>query len=152
MEKLKFYKLIILLLVTINIITIASIWFVNPKHRPLPHERDISFLTKELGIEGKNKEKLDQMEKQHHHDKRALLNKNRELREHLFELLKYQTIDTLAVNLDIESILKNQKYIELMTFNHFSEVKKMCNPSQQLLLEETIVEAIHMAGGRPPKK
>lgn len=153
MEKLKFYKIIISLLIVINILTIASVWFANSKHRGLPHDRDTFSLSKELGIQSNDKEKLDQMEKQHHHDKRKLLNENRVLREHLFGLLKKQTSDSSEVMKDVESILKNQKKIELMTYYHFAEIKKMCSPQQQVLLEETISEAIRMAGGgRPSKK
>ena len=153
MEKLKLYKTVILILVAINIITIGSIWFVKQNgHRPMPHERDMTFLSKELGMTGSNKDKLDAMETKHHTEKRELLEKNKNLRIHLFDLLKKDARDSLIVNSYTDSILTNQREIELMTYYHFKTVKEMCNPEQKAKLEETIAEAIRMAGGKPPKK
>lgn len=153
MEKMKFYKLVIIILVVINLLTIGTVWLVKPKgHRPMPHERDMTFLSRELGMTGANKEKLDALETQHHTEKRELLGKNKQLREDLFALLKMPQTDSTKINLYVDSILKNQQHIELMTYYHFSKVKAMCSPEQELKLEETIAEAIRMAGGKPPKK
>lgn len=150
MDKLKLYKIVIVVLVVINLLTIGTIWLVKPKgHRPLPHERPITFLSSELGIRGANKETLDKMEAEHHRDKRELLGKNKELRERLFGLLRAPDVDSSTVNRYVDSILVNQKNIELMTFEHFRKVKQLCTPEQQLKLEETIAEAIRMAGGPP---
>lgn len=152
MDKLKLYKIVIVVLVVINLLTVGTIWLVKPKgQRPMPHERPLTFLSAELGITGPNKEKLDKMEAGHHRDKRELLAKNKELRERLFGLLKASDVDSLKVNRYVDSILVNQKNIELMTFEHFREVKQLCTPEQQLKLEDVIAEAIRMAGGRPPK-
>lgn len=153
MKKTKFYKIVIAVLLLVNIITLVALWFGKPGHpRPMPHERDMAFLSKELGMTGSNKEKLDAMEATHHKEKRVLLEKNRLLREHLFGLLKTNASDTLAINNFVDSILSNQKEIELMTYYHFKQVKELCNPEQKQKLEETIAEAIRMAGGKPPKK
>lgn len=153
MDKLRFYKVVVLVLVTVNLLTIGTIWFVKPKGpRPMPHERDMTFLSKELGMTGANKETLDALETQHHTEKRALLGKNKELREAMFALLKNNNTDSLKINQYVDSILINQKEIELMTYYHFNKVKTLCTPEQQLKLEETIAEAIRMAGGKPSKK
>jgi periplasmic protein CpxP/Spy len=153
MEKLKFYKMVILVLVVINLLTIGTVWFVKPKGpRPMPHERDMTFLSKELGMTGANKMTLDVLETQHHTEKRELLGKNKALRESMFSLLKNNITDSIKINQYVDSILTNQKEIELMTYYHFNKVKTLCTPEQQLKLEETIAEAIRMAGGKPPKK
>ena len=152
MNKIKLYKIVIIVLVVVNLLTIGTIWLVKPKgHRPMPHERSMTFLSGELGITGPNKKTLDAMETEHHTAKRELLGKNKQLREALFGLLKETGTDSLKVNRYIDSILVNQKNIELMTFEHFKKVKELCTPEQQLKLEETIAEAIRMAGGKPPK-
>jgi len=152
MDRVKLYKIVIVTLVVINLLTIGTVWFVKPKgHRPMPHEHSMTFLAGELGITGTNKTLLDAMETEHHTVKRELLEKNKQLREHLFGLLKKTAIDSLNVNRYIDSILINQKNIEIMTFDHFKKVKALCTPQQQIKLEETIAEAIRMAGGKPPK-
>lgn len=153
MEKVKLYKIVIVVLLLVNILTLGALWFGKPNHpRPMPHERDMTFLSKELGMTGSNKDRLDAMETKHHTDKRALLEKNKLLREQLFGLLKTNASDTMAINVFVNSILYNQKEIELMTYYHFKQVKEMCNAEQQQKLEETIAEAIRMAGGKPRKK
>lgn len=153
MEKLKFYKLIILVLVLVNLLTIGTIWLIKSKGpRPMPHERNMTFLSGELGFTGTDKEKLDALETQHHTEKRELLGKNKQLREAMFALLKNNSTDSLRINQYVDSILTNQKQIELMTYYHFNTVKLMCTPKQQIKLEETIAEAVRMAGGKPPKK
>jgi len=152
MEKVKLYKIAIVVLLVVNILALGALWFGRPNNRPMPHERDMTFLSKELGMTGAKKEKLDDMETKHHTEKRALLEKNKLVREQLFRLLKTNPSDTIAVNGFVNSILTNQKEIELMTYYHFKEVKELCNPEQQKKLEETIAEAIRMAGGKPRKK
>lgn len=153
MERIKLYKLVIAVLLIVNVVALSFLWFGKPKHgRPMPHERDMAFLSKELGIDGPDKEKLDALEIAHHTEKRELLEKNKVLREKLFDLLKNHAEDTAMVNGYINTILANQKEIELMTYYHFKQVKEMCSPQQQEKLEEIIAEAIRMAGGKPPKK
>lgn len=153
MEKIKLYKIVVIVLLVVNILTLGALWFGKPNHpRPMPHERDMTFLSKELGMTGANKEKLDAMETKHHTEKRELLENNKLLREQLFGLLKSNPSDTVVINSFVTSILTNQKEIELMTYYHFKEVKEMCSPEQQKKLDETITEAIRMAGGKPRKK
>lgn len=153
MEKVKFYKIVIVVLIVINLATLSSIWFLKPNHhRSLPHDRGMSFLANELGVNGSDKQKLDAMELNHHSEKRELLEKNKQLREKLFGLLKHNDGDSIKVNKYVDSILLNQRHIELMTYYHFRDVKSMCSPEQQIKLEEIIKEAIKMAGGKPPKK
>lgn len=153
MEKIKLYKIVITVLLVVNLVTLSFLWGGKSRHgRPMPHERDMTFLSKELGMTGANKEKLDAMETKHHTDKRALLEKNKVLREQLFGLLKTNASDTTTINTFVASIVTNQKKIELMTFYHFKEVRALCNAEQQEKLEETIAEAIRMAGGKPRKK
>lgn len=153
MEKMKFYKIVIVVLIVINLATLTSIWLLKPNHhRPMPHDRGMSFLANELDMEGSDKQKLDAMELKHHAEKRELLERNKQLREKLFGLLKNNNSDSIKVNQFVDSILINQKQIELMTYYHFKDVKAMCSPEQQIKLEETIKEAIRMAGGKPPRK
>ena len=117
----------------------------------MPHQRPTTFLSGELEMTGANKTALDAMETVHHAAKRALLEQNKQLRENLFGLLKGNTIDSSQVSRYIDSILVNQKTIERMTFEHFKKVKELCSPEQQLKLDETIAEAVRMAGGRRPE-
>jgi hypothetical protein len=62
------------------------------------------------------------------------------------------TPDQLQIQMLSQEIGKNQALLETVTFQHFTEVRKICTPEQQKKFDEIIREALRMMGPSPPPK
>jgi hypothetical protein len=144
----KFYKIVIMLLVILNIGTLAFMWFNKPPHPPKPGEHKIAT---ELGLTGEVKTKIDKLETDHHAKKKKLVHKDMDLHKKL-----YDEIGKEGDGSDIlEEIAANKEEIEKMTFNYFDEIATYCNESQQEELRKMVhfaFENLRPGPPRPPGK
>ena len=85
MKSTRFYKIIIALLVVINLSILLFMWLGRPPHPPRPG--DAPQLANEIGLTGENKGKVDKLEKQHHIDKRELMQEDTRLHKEMFSLV-----------------------------------------------------------------
>lgn len=144
----KFYKVIIVALVVLNLATLSFYWFSKPPHPPRPGAEKLSL---KLELKGDSKSKVDALEIQHHKDKKKLMRKDHTLHEILFNRIGTgKPADALLSKID-----ENKVEIELMTFDFFDEVAKYCNRSQKKQLIEfvqTRLNRIRPGGPPPPRK
>lgn len=145
MKSLKFYKILSLVLVILNIATLAFFYFSKPPHPPRPGE---AHLANEIGLTGENRKIVDALEINHHLKKRKLMDKDFELHQKLFKELS----DEQAANKLIEQINDNRAEIERMTYNFFSEVAAKCNEKQKEKLDEIISRSLRMITNQPRGK
>ena len=142
----KFYKWIIVLLVVINIATLAFLWLGRPPHPP--HPGDEPQLANEIGLTGKDKKKVDELEKQHHIDKRKLMKQDQELHMEIYDKIgSGEDIEELQGILD-----SNKAEIERMTFDFFDEVASFCNQEQLVFLKEHVSHRLIQMGPPPPRR
>jgi len=145
MKSLKFYKILSVVLLALNIGTISFFLLTKPPHPPKPREHQIS---NEIGLDGEAKKKVDALEVKHHKDKRALMKRDFKLHLQLYKELS----DTSAAEELITKINGNREELETMTFGFFSEVAKNCNTEQRKKLDEMINHSLRMITNHPPKK
>lgn len=148
MKQNNFYKILILLLVVLNVVTISFFWFTKPPHPPMPPfppGQKPPGIANELGLPEKTIAVINELENQHHKDKRALLDKDRDLHEALFGNLENKVARDSVLNL----INTNTAEIEKMTAEFFSSVASHCNDEQKEELLHRIKDAYHKV--RPPK-
>ncbi len=152
MDNHKFFKIVILILLLINIATLAFIWTSSqrPQNFP-PRPPDVGeFLTQKLQLTEKQQKQFETLKHAHHEKVEILREKSKNLHDDFFELLKQPEIDTTTINLAADAIINNQKALELVTFYHFKEVRAICSPTQQKKFDEVIREALRMMAPRPP--
>ena len=148
MKTIRFYKLAILALVLLNGTTLFFLWKGGPHH----HHPGRNQLVEQLGLEGKSKEKVLQLQDDHFRRKDALMDKSRRLHEELFTYFNNAARDSADVSQKIDQIVENQREIEQMTFDYFKKVSELCNTQQKQELKELLHELLRHAAGPPPKK
>lgn len=158
MANARFLKVIILVLVIINAGTVTFLWLHKPPH-PIREDGRMDtfgFLVHELKLDDSQQEQYRKLRDDHHEKTEGLREKGRHMRDHFFELLKKPSADSADIQRLSDSIALNQKQIELLTYYHFREVRKICTPEQQKKFDDVIQDALHMMGppphqGPPPR-
>jgi len=160
-NQLKFWKWSVLLLAVLNICLLGSIWLkqngLSPDemHRPPHGEGAADFLLEQLKFTEQQKAEFEKLKEAHHHSVDSLREISKEAHHLFFDNLKNEKPDTAKINELARAIANNQTQIELVTFNHFKEVRKLCNDKQKATFDEIIQEVLRrMArpGGPPPPK
>ncbi len=145
MKSLKFYKILSITLLILNIVTISIFYFNKPPGPPKPGE---ARLAKDIGLTGNTRKKVDALEIQHHKDKRALMKDNFELQKQLYNSLSDEEKSAEIM----VKVHKNRAETDRMTFEFFSEVASYCNEKQRKKLDEIIDQGLRRITNLPGKK
>lgn len=148
------WKWMVALLGILNIVLLVSIWR-QPSQRQGPpqhmgEEGPAKMIIEELKFTPKQVEAFDFLKKDHQDQIRELRHEGKDLRDDFFNLLKTANPDEKLISQKADSISANQKRIEMVTFNHFKEVRKICDAEQQKRFDEIINEILHSMA-RPGK-
>lgn len=146
MKTLRFYKILVVILVLVNLGTVYFLWNSGKHHGP-PGKNEI---VENLGLTGSAKEQILIMQDKHFKDKHVLIQKSKNLHEKLFSYFNDKSKDSSDVVALIDQIVENQRETEQMTFDYFKEVSALCTPEQQKKLQEMIHHVLRHSGGPPP--
>ena len=154
MENLKFLKIIIICLLLINLGTLAFIWKQKPQESMHPRQGDVAqFLTRELNLTVEQENKFDVLRNEHHQGVEILHDADRTFHHQLFDLLKSNSGNAIAVNALTDSIASNHKKVELLTFYHFQKVRAICSDEQKKKFDTVIEDTLRMMAPKlPPRK
>lgn len=141
MEKTKFYKLLIAILLLINLGTLFFFWWNRPPHPDQP-----GHLSEILHFKGEIAEKVTKLEEKHHRDKRALIQKSSEIHA---ELYKDLTLDPIKQEIYLDELADIERENDDMTFKFFREIASYCNEDQREELRKIIDHAIDKKRGGP---
>lgn len=145
MKSLKFYKILSITLVIINLVTIAFIYFGRPPGRPAQGE---ARLANEIGLTGEDKKKSDALEIQHHKNKKRLVDENLHLQKRLYNSLS-ESQESQEILMEIR---KNRSETDSMTFEFFIEVAELCDNQQRKKLNTMIERSLHRISGQPKRR
>jgi len=145
MKSTKFYKSLSIVLIVLNLATLAFFYFTKPPHPPRPGE---NLISDQIGLEGTAKKAVDLLEKEHHKKKRQLMKRNFELHRQLYQNMS----DTSKSQQLMSTIDANHENIEHMTFQFFHQVSEKCNKAQQQKLDDFIHKSLHMLAGQGPPR
>lgn len=135
-------KIAFLIMVALNI-TLIAMMFGKQKmllQRKSPEIK--SVIIKKLQLDEKQIEIYSELAENHHQGMSKINQAKKLLIREYFSFLKsedqnFSTQDSLLTEINI---LESEKLI--MTYNHFEQLKEICNPSQQVLFEEIIGDLI----------
>ena len=153
MESAKFLKTVIIILLLINIGSLAFMWFDRPHHgSPPPHEGGdaMEFLIRELQLTAEQKNQLEELREQHHNATEPLQRASRKLHDQYFNMLGNANTDSATVVQTADSMIAIQKQIELNTYYHFKSIRTICTPEQQKKFDEVVADALHQMARKPP--
>ena len=150
MKTIKFYKILIVVLILVNLGTLFFFWsgHKGPRH---PRKND---LVEMLDLTGNTKTKILELQDDHFKKKDTLIKRSRNLHETLFQSFNDESKDSTDIKRLIDKIVENQRETEQMTFDYFKVVNSLCTPDQQKKLQDLIHNVLRQAGGppHPPKK
>jgi len=155
MNRIKFYKTLVILLILLNLGTLFSMWYNRPPNRGRPNHH---HLTKILNLEGDAKESVNALATTHHVEKKGMVLKDQELHSQLYlligengnptNILEENQFNKVKTATDLlEEIHFNKVKIEVMTFEYFDEVGQYCNKEQLKTLKEFIKKALNNLSG-----
>lgn len=141
----------VILLMAANVVLMIFIFTSHNKQRP-PGGAPADYLIKELALNEDQQNKLRSMAREHHRQAEDIKENIKDVRHQLFELLKHPENDS-AGNAAADSVAANLKKLDLLTFQHFKEVRSMLTPEQQKKFDDIIEDVLRMIAapqGPPP--
>jgi len=151
MKSFKFLIIVAILLVIINCVLLASLWFTKyHMSPPQPPQQTFEYLIKELKLTPQQIKQYDTLRRRHFEAIRRLNDQNFALRDELFENIKTPALDTHAVDSLTRKIGANVISADTVTLYHFRKLRAMLNKQQQTHFDSVIVNALHTMGGPPP--
>ncbi len=138
------------LLVLCNIGLILTIWLKPGKDIAQYRETPRDYVIRNLNFSDGQIQKYEVLIKAHRTAMRSLNDEANEYRTSLFANLKNgQKADNNTDSLTT-LIINTQKEIELVTYNHFAEVRALCTDAQKTEFDNIIGDVIKKMNGRPP--
>lgn len=123
-------KYIVFAALLINAITLVFFWLKRPAHKP--PKRIENIVIDELKMDTKQQAIYTKQHKAHHRTHDSLLQLIAAQRRILYAQ-KQGTNDTI-----LQKIGTLQQEIELVTYNHFIDVRNICTPEQQIILDNLL--------------
>lgn len=149
MNKLKVLGTAVVLLILVNLLLLAFLFFGRPHPPGKNGPRD--YMIEKLHFTPDQIEKFDQLIVQHRQQINQLDSRINALKNSLYLQLSK---DATAVSNDsiIQQIGLVQMQIEQVNFSHFKDVKKLCNPSQLTYFDGLATELASLFSHRPPRR
>jgi len=139
----------VLLLVLCNIGLIITIW-LRPLHGgPPPHGGPRDFVIQQLKFTEDQVKKYDVLIQEHQKAMQKLRHDANELRTELFANLKNENQNNTVSDSLARLIANSQKEIELVTYNHFAQVRALCTDAQMKDFDNIINDVIKKMNGGP---
>jgi len=145
----RFLIFLVVLLVVLNLGTITLLWLgrpappppvLNPGNSGSEHARLEALLKKELKFDGKQIKQYFQLREKHRQQLQQLNREIRKLKKQMFDAVfskdPQPTLSDSLLNLS----LQKQAELEQLTYRHFLELKKLCDPNQQNQLKLLVGE------------
>ena len=151
MNNIRFLKIVIIVLILVNLSTLAFMWFNRPGSGMLARRPVAAgFLVKELELSGSQRKEYFQLRGDHRVILKELQEHDKALHNLFFEQLFSEVPDPKSVHDLADSIAENRRKMEMITYNHFRQVKQILNPAQQKKFGEIFDEVIRMVLPPPP--
>lgn len=140
MRKDNFYTIIIIVLLLVNIGTLAYLWVskkdassVNMRPRP-ESPRDI--MVKELQLDKEQERKLYALSRQHRRSMDSVQHHIRNAQKALFALVKSDDMDAAKKDSVLAIIEANESQKHLITIDHFHAIRVMLDDEQKVYFNE----------------
>jgi periplasmic protein CpxP/Spy len=151
MKNAKMYKAIIVLLVIMNLGTLAFMWFHRPgREGQVKQQAAAAVLIKELGLTDVQQKEYMQLRREHRDAIDKLSLHDKALHQRFFDLLLRDRPDSLSLVLLADSIAADRRQMEMVTYDHFSRVNNLLNPSQKEKFKIIFNDVLNIVLPPPP--
>jgi periplasmic protein CpxP/Spy len=142
-NKTKIFTLTLIGLMLSNLLLIGFLFF-RPKPHPPKGEGPKGLIIEKLQFSEEQIVQYSQLIGEH---RKIVSQKEQALKE--AKLRYYQTLNSGNSELALENLLQVQEEMEIIHFNHFNDIKSICNQNQLQNFEDLVNELPRMFG--PPK-
>lgn len=158
----RWFTIIVLLLLTANIVTLALLWinkkpdrgFINPPPPPPPGGQAFEFITHELKLDPEQQETYKKLRDEHQSQVRPLQDSIGKAKDSFFDLLKLENVTDSMVENYSNRIGNMEQQRDVFTFRHFQKLRAICNAAQKIKFDSVIQQALKRMsparGPRPP--
>ena len=152
----RWLSVIILLLLTANIVTLALLWTNKSAERrgmqqPSPPQGQVfEFLTNELKLDSAQQDTYKKLREEHRDGQRELQDSIRKTKDAFFALLKQPGVSDSLLRSASSRAAAADQMLDEFTFRHFQKVRAICNAEQQKKFDEIIQDALHRMA--PPRR
>ena len=145
MNNTMFLKAVIIVLILLNIGTLAFMWINHPFSR-LQDQPPLAagFLVKELKLSGSQQNEYLRLRGNHRKMLNQLQERDKALHTRFFDQLFSEVPDLKRVSDLADSIAENRRKMEVLTYDHFMQVRQMLTPEQRKKFEKIFDEVIRM--------
>jgi Spy/CpxP family protein refolding chaperone len=149
MNKVLFLTIGIVLLFLLNAGMLIYLFRLRAFQHELRGRGAGDFIVEQLHLNEQQQRAFAQLRRRHHETVRQAQEEDRHLHDVYFTLLKTDHPDKARADSVASLIAAQRAVIEKATFDHFEQLRNLCNGDQKKLFDETIDEiARHMA---PPQ-
>jgi protein CpxP len=149
----KWWAIAFLLLIAFNVATLIAFWLIRDKRSGPPPGQGagvVEFLSKELGFDSVQKEKLAHLHDVHQMKMRELRKNNRDAKNDFFDLLQQENITDSTLQKAAQASTKFEEATDILTFRHFQQVRGLCTEAQKKKFDSVIQEVLRMNAPPPP--
>lgn len=157
----KWLLLLVAILLVTNIITLSIYWSMKPAEHPRNNneggdrqKRMGQFMVNELKLDKDQETAYWKLRDTMVSRQRPLMDSIRKSKKRFFDLLKEPATQDAALQSRADEIAALQKQLDLVTFQHFQQVRALCKPEQVLKFDTVIKEIVNRmtSGWRSPGK
>lgn len=149
----KWLLLLVAILLVTNIITLSIYWSMKPAERPRNEssgdrqKRMGQFMVNELKLDKEQEAVYWQLRDTMISRQKPLMDSIRNTKKRFFDLLKDPTPQDSVLQAKADEIGALQKQLDLITFQHFQQVRALCKPEQVLKFDTVIKEIVNRMTG-----
>ncbi|MEI6508618.1 MAG: hypothetical protein WCO54_09025, partial [Bacteroidota bacterium] len=135
---------LVILLVCINLTTLATIWLTRPAKSmgfDLP-DGPKQFIIEKLHFNEEQIQAFDTLRKEHFEEMQGLRKQIYESKEDLYNQIKSDRVDTTIMFASIANIGRFEEKAERITMEHFRKVRQLCNDEQKQQFDLVISDVI----------
>lgn len=152
LNKTKILTGLVVLLVLANITSMLFLWMGMRKNQPVGFRQPSEYIIQKLSLDEKQQKQYMALVSDHRSQTKKLRDELRNYKDSFFSLLSELHADDSIKKNALIKISSLNTQLDLITFDHFKEVRTICNPVQQEQFDKIIKEVIKMVNAGPPRE
>lgn len=153
--KFKFTSWLIVILLLVNIGTLVFYWGNHLKQKIENSPK--AFLARKLNFSEMQKRLYFDLASEHNNSAQKIREQIKVNKDHLFQLLKSDTIEESARNNAAQQVSLSIQSLDILTFEHFKKVRALCTEEQKPKFDALVQKMVNsvnspLKGPQPPIK
>jgi len=151
MKREHFYTLVIIVLLLLNIGTLAFLWVSkSDNRRPVPQGRPGGVLIEELQMNEQQQREFSHFRNVHRRATDSVQRQIKEAQRALFGLVKKDDMDIEVRDSLLGRIERYESAKHLITIQHFHDIRSILDEEQKMLFNDFIEDIGSQLNGHPP--